>query len=113
MAKPTLDRDAQTTAGLRGKRRDLPRRAEQKAMILKSEKCLSGKEFNRNYAAEITGIYGEAAAYLLLGMANDGLLCTRKVPQGSKTFIFYSRKPTNLLCVAWRTLTDFEIGISA
>ena len=76
-------------------------RDEVRAAILSSE-LMDRKEFTSADAAKATGYSTSSMSYHLLQMVNLGMLSKRKKPQGSKTFIMYSKKPRNWLTEKWR-----------
>jgi hypothetical protein len=97
-------------------RRDFPGRDEQRQMILRSEAYLSGESFTRIDAAKLLGLSPESGSHLLSSMASEGLLAKRLVHrQGSKASgtIHYSKPPSRLARVAWRTTSNEALGITA
>ncbi len=92
--------------------RNTPSRNQQRQIILDSQFCQSGDEFNRSHIAVLLHSSNEQAASLLSAMADDGVLNKRMTKQGAKTFIFYSKRSKPLLRRPWRSHTDEELGIT-
>jgi predicted transcriptional regulator len=97
MAKPTLDREKQRDAILRG------------------ANYMSGEAFKTAFIASTLNVSVSQARYLLNGLVVDGLLVKTvlKAKQGQpmQGVVVYRRRTSNQLSTKWRTKSNHEIGI--
>jgi len=85
-------------------------REEQRGAIQRSMLYTSGARFNANDTARVLSVKRAAAAHVLEGMVEDGLIVKHV---GANKKIAYSVKGVNWLARSWRNVSNEELHIKS